>query len=860
MVEKEYKMDLHIHTREDITHKTLKYSLRDVIKKAFDNNYKILGFTFHDSTIRHDVEKYFKKGLLLVPGIELTIDNRHILLYSKKFNKYGRSYNYYRNFDKLEKIKDDSLLIGAPHPFYPANYSLRKKTEEYKNYIRFLENEWKKETPLFYKTYPDTIGFKWLGPLKTWLHVIRNFYQPLAIVSGIIMIGLVLALLIRGELTLPLIVIIAAAFVVLWTAKRGLDWGLDRGFRKRVNIGAYGNPVRPDEGFKKPQKIKPFRWLYWGTIFAVKIFWNTVVFYYLLIAHYELWGATWAPLLGININLVLVVGLWLPFILFFFLDIFSLFYLEEAVTGYFYGKYIGLGIIKKEWEKNVLKDLLIARIKDRFIPKELNLSPEKQTVVVAEIINHILDTLLEEDMITEEEWRKNRWYIEREEGASFYEAEVRPSDYFFSGKKVEGFGKIPYFLWDFGGFRNKTARLRIYRFLNSLLMDMPPVPVWEMIRSLTVMIPVAPGENILYTYEELNEKLNTGLTVLTYLIRRYPDEWENFVNRMIREGKFSGQDDPDFINILNLKWGEPLNIANDELKMEIRMWASCRVQPFARTLRGVIHYVGALRFYAQINHPEWDKEKITKEVGKKFQMLWGTYYRLFQKVSAFKHFAEEMEYLMKYCYDKYDFIIAADECYAEIYADDLQPPVGLLQACMALGQSDYRRCIVFHSLSKRSNAPGLRAGFVAGDADIIAKFLLYRTYHGCAMPVAVQAASIAAWEDETHVATNRALYRQKFDAVMEILAPVMPVTRPPAGFYLWAQTPISDIQFARELFIQQNVTVLPGSFLSRTVNGINPGQNRIRIALVAALEECVEAVHRISSFIKTFCIEHTQNL
>ncbi|RKZ42646.1 MAG: succinyldiaminopimelate transaminase [Gammaproteobacteria bacterium] len=218
-----------------------------------------------------------------------------------------------------------------------------------------------------------------------------------------------------------------------------------------------------------------------------------------------------------------------------------------------------------------------------------------------------------------------------------------------------------------------------------------------------------------------------------------------------------------------------------------------------------------------------------------------------------------LQNLIEYA-NKYDFIIAADECYAEIYADDLQPPVGLLQACMALGQSDYRRCIVFHSLSKRSNAPGLRAGFVAGDADIIAKFLLYRTYHGCAMPVAVQAASIAAWEDETHVATNRALYRQKFDAVMEILAPVMPVTRPPAGFYLWAQTPISDIQFARELFIQQNVTVLPGSFLSRTVNGINPGQNRIRIALVAALEECVEAVHRISSFIKTFCIEHTQNL
>ncbi len=197
--------------------------------------------------------------------------------------------------------------------------------------------------------------------------------------------------------------------------------------------------------------------------------------------------------------------------------------------------------------------------------------------------------------------------------------------------------------------------------------------------------------------------------------------------------------------------------------------------------------------------------------------------------------------------DKYDFIIAADECYSEIYADEEHPPVGLLQACAALGRLDYQRCIVFHSLSKRSNVPGLRSGFVAGDADIIRQFLLYRTYHGCAMSLAVQSASIAAWDDEEHVKANRQLYREKYDAVMEILAPQ--VSRPPAGFYLWAKTPIADDEFAQELFLQQNVTVLPGSFLSRTVNGINPGKNRIRIALVAPLDECVEAAQRIRSLI-----------
>ncbi len=200
---------------------------------------------------------------------------------------------------------------------------------------------------------------------------------------------------------------------------------------------------------------------------------------------------------------------------------------------------------------------------------------------------------------------------------------------------------------------------------------------------------------------------------------------------------------------------------------------------------------------------------------------------------------------------RYDFIIASDECYSEIYFDDAHPPTGLLQAAVAAGLTDFSRCVVFHSLSKRSNAPGLRSGFVAGDATIIKDFLRYRTYHGCAMPPATQSASIAAWSDEDHVAFNRQLYREKFDAVLDILSPAMKVSMPQAGFYLWAETPINDTDFARRLFDEQNVTVLPGCFLARDNHGENPGNHRVRMALVAPLEECVEAAHRIRQLIQT---------
>lgn len=198
--------------------------------------------------------------------------------------------------------------------------------------------------------------------------------------------------------------------------------------------------------------------------------------------------------------------------------------------------------------------------------------------------------------------------------------------------------------------------------------------------------------------------------------------------------------------------------------------------------------------------------------------------------------------------DRHGFVIAADECYSEIYLDEDDPPLGALQAARRLGRNDYRGLVCFSSLSKRSNVPGLRSGFVAGDAALIARFLLYRTYHGSAMSPIVTAASIAAWNDEGHVEDNRAQYRAKFDAVLPVLEPVLDVRRPQASFYLWAGTHGSDTLFTRDLYAQTGVTVLPGSLLAREAHGANPGAGRIRIALVAPLADCLEAAHRIADF------------
>jgi len=200
--------------------------------------------------------------------------------------------------------------------------------------------------------------------------------------------------------------------------------------------------------------------------------------------------------------------------------------------------------------------------------------------------------------------------------------------------------------------------------------------------------------------------------------------------------------------------------------------------------------------------------------------------------------------------DQYDFIIASDECYSEIYFNEQHPPVGLLQAAATMGRDDYARCIVFHSLSKRSNVPGLRSGFVAGDEKIIQQFLKYRTYHGCAMPEFVQYSSISLWQDEQHVKANRDLYREKFARVVTTLSGTLNVTQPDAAFYLWPETPVDDETFARDLYAQQNVTVLPGSYLSRDNDG-NPGTDHVRIALVASVDECIDAAQRIVEFCKS---------
>jgi N-succinyldiaminopimelate aminotransferase len=211
--------------------------------------------------------------------------------------------------------------------------------------------------------------------------------------------------------------------------------------------------------------------------------------------------------------------------------------------------------------------------------------------------------------------------------------------------------------------------------------------------------------------------------------------------------------------------------------------------------------------------------------------------------------------------DRYGFVIASDECYSEIYPDEQASPLGGLEAASRLGRADFRRLVVFTSLSKRSNVPGLRSGAVAGDAALLRQFLLYRTYHGCAMGLAVQQASIAAWNDEAHVRENRTQYREKFAAVLPLLQQVMQARPPDAGFYVWAGVPQTaggtaaledDEAFARELFAATHVTVLPGQYLARDAHGVNPGRGRLRMALVPDLRACVEAATRIAGF----CRDH----
>ena len=271
--------------------------------------------------------------------------------------------------------------------------------------------------------------------------------------------------------------------------------------------------------------------------------------------------------------------------------------------------------------------------------------------------------------------------------------------------------------------------------------------------------------------------------------------------------------------------------------------------PFYQIYEGAALLAGAQAFYAPSDpafnfNVDWGK--VPEEVWKNTQLLFvcspGNPTGSVMPLEDWKTLFELS--------DRYGFVIASDECYSEIYFRE-EPPLGGLEASYKLGRTDYKNLVAFTSLSKRSNVPGMRSGFVAGDVDLLKQFLLYRTYHGSAMSGMVQAASIAAWNDEAHVVANRDMYRQKFAAVTPLLAQVLDVKLPDAAFYLWAAVPGGDDQaFAKELLAQYNVTVLPGSFLARESQGFNPGAGRIRMALVAETQECMQAAQRIVEFVQ----------
>ena len=272
--------------------------------------------------------------------------------------------------------------------------------------------------------------------------------------------------------------------------------------------------------------------------------------------------------------------------------------------------------------------------------------------------------------------------------------------------------------------------------------------------------------------------------------------------------------------------------------------------PFYQIYEGAALLAGATPEYANAVHDRGfavDYESVPTEVWPRVQLLYacspGNPTGRVMTLDEWRRLFEAA--------DRHGFVIASDECYSELYFDEARPPLGALEAAYRLGRTDFRRVVVLSSLSKRSNVPGMRSGFAAGDAEILKRFLLYRTYHGGAMSPPVQAASTAAWRDEAHVAENRRLYREKFAAALPLVRAPLETAMPDGGFYLWVRTPVPDAEFARELYRQYHVSVLPGSYLARESDGTNPGRNYIRVALVAQFDDCIEGVRRIAEFARS---------
>ncbi|MEI6631749.1 MAG: hypothetical protein WCL25_03945, partial [bacterium] len=542
------------------------------------------------------------------------------------------------------KSKIDELNIIYGDTDKPRVKEALLKTAEYKDYVAFMQGEWNKEKPLFFKTYPDLVG-GWNGVLG-WLHIIRNNYKPLAAAIQVTLVAAGIILLRNGILLTvnPLIIGLVAilGIVLIWfLVPQGLNLIINR-IPKR-----YGRTTRPDEGYS-PASVsrgrKAFRVVFWVVAAGLKIVWNAVLFHYILIATGELAGvvAFGGGILGVGVGWLLMVGMWIPFALFFFLDIFAIFYLQEAITGYIYGKWLGLGVIK---EGKILgfipiqkkRDFLEKIIEDKFISKGRSFSDEERRAALADIINLILEALYNEDMITKAEWDANKWVNN-----------VAPQDFF--------------------SLKNKKMRKRISVFLNSLLMDsLRKRPFWEKIRTLTSLVPVGPGETLIYSYavapgmsaedqaNTLDTRLTTGITNLTHLITRYPDEWLNFIARM-GEGPNPIASPNEIARMKGLKLGDVLGKVNPDLEWEIRLWASYRFQPFARTLNGLMHYPQVLRLFARMDHPDWSEDKINEEVNRKYQLLWahqgyGDY------VTKSDPKAEETRLLAEYYYKKHRFLI-----------------------------------------------------------------------------------------------------------------------------------------------------------------------------------------------------------
>ena len=267
--------------------------------------------------------------------------------------------------------------------------------------------------------------------------------------------------------------------------------------------------------------------------------------------------------------------------------------------------------------------------------------------------------------------------------------------------------------------------------------------------------------------------------------------------------------------------------------------------PFYQIYEGATLLRGALPYYVDSNAvPEFDD--VEESIWAKCELV---YICSPGNPSGRAIPKEDLKHLIELA-QRHKFVIAADECYSELYYNENHPPVGLLEVATEMGLHEFDNCVVFHSLSKRSNCPGLRSGFIAGDAKILSKYYDYRTYEGCAVPLHVQHVSAMAWSDENHVIQNRAAYREKFEVTKPILKRIFDVSTPDGGFYYWPEIETDDVAFAKELFINENITVLPGQYLGRNFKGDNPGKNHIRIALVAEKEECVSAIERLVNFVQ----------